>query len=109
MESDHWDNKKSYPTRSRKRFVLWLLGGILCFSFLVIGSYRLINGFQYWQNNKQVRDSYIKTIEKLRLEQQILKEELDKIQHNNLTKERLARELGYIKPGETVYKIIPSK
>lgn len=109
MKKDHWDNSKSYPVRKRRPFILWLLVGILGFSFLAVGSYRLINGFQYWQHNKQVRDSYVQAIEELKLEQQSLKEELYKLQYNQLTKERLARELGYIKQGETVYKIMPPK
>ncbi len=109
MEIGKWDDDKSYPGRGWRRFILWLLIVIFGFSSLVIGGYRLINGFQYWRQNDQVRDSYVQAIEELKLEQQSLKEELYKLQYNRLTKERLARELGYIKPGETVYKIVSGK
>ena len=108
MEFNHWDNSKSYPVPSRKRFVLWLVVGIVGFSISVLVSYRLVRSFQYLQENNRIRDGYVQNIERLKLEQESLKEELYKIQYNRLAKERLARELGYIKPGETVYKIIPT-
>ena len=36
-----------------------------------------------------------------------LKEEIYKLKHDLFTQEQLAREMGYIKPGETVYKFAP--
>ncbi|MBM3212940.1 hypothetical protein FJZ33_12015 [Candidatus Poribacteria bacterium] len=107
---EYWIDNKSYPPRKRrKRLILWAITSILAFSLIFISSVRLVYGFQYWQQNKQAKESYIQSIEKLKLEQQSIKEEIDKLQNSILIKERLARELGYIKTGEIIYRITPSK
>lgn len=84
-----------------------LLICIVSLFLFAIGSYRLIQGVQYWQRNKEIKQGYIQAVEKLKQKQQQLKDEIYRLNYNLLTQERLARELGYIRPGEIVYKILP--
>ena len=76
-------------------------------SFLAIDSYKFVPRVRYWWRNREIKQGYVTEVERLRQEQQQLKEEIDKLEHSPLTQERIAREMGYIKPGETVYKFVP--
>jgi cell division protein FtsB len=80
-----------------------LLGTTLIF-LLTIGGYRFVRGFQYWRRNLKIRREYIQEVDRLKQKRQRLKDELYKLEHSLLAQERLAREIGYIKPGEVVYK-----
>lgn len=80
-----------------------LLGAAFLF-LLTIGSFRFVKGFQYWRRNSKIRREYIQEVDRLRQKRQRLKDELYKLEHSLLAQERLAREIGYIKPGEVVYK-----
>jgi len=84
-----------------------LLLCIVLLPLLTLEVYRFVDGFQRWRHNREIKQGYVNEIERLSQEQQRLKEEIDKLKHNRLTQERLAREMGYVKPGETVYKIAP--
>jgi len=93
-------------TRGTKRWGTFLIL-LICtafLSFLAVDGYRFIKGLQYWQRNREIKQGYVQKVERLQQEQQRLKEEIDKLEHNVLSQERLAREMGYIKPGEIVYK-----
>jgi cell division protein FtsB len=98
-------------TRGTKRWgtflILLICTAFLC--FLAVDSYRFIKGLQYWQRNREIKQGYVQKVERLQQEQQRLKEEIDKLEHNVLSQERLAREMGYIKPGEIVYKFAPTE
>lgn len=76
-------------------------------SFLAIDGYKFVPRFQYWLRNREIKQEYVMAVEEVRQEQERLKAEIDKLKNNSLTQERLAREMGYIKPGETVYKFVP--
>ena len=76
-------------------------------SFVAIDGYKFVPRFQYWLRSKEIKQEYVAAVEELRQEQGRLKTEIDKLENNALTQERLAREMGYIKPGETVYKFVP--
>ena len=80
-----------------------LLGAAFLF-LLTIGGYRFVRGFQYWRRNSNIRREYIQEVDRLRQQRQHLKDELYKLEYSLLAQERLAREIGYIKPGEVVYK-----
>jgi cell division protein FtsB len=80
-----------------------LLGAAFLF-LLTIGGYRFVRGFQYWRRNLKIRREYIQEVDRLRQKHQRLKDELYKLEHSLLAQERLAREIGYIKPGEVLYK-----
>jgi cell division protein FtsB len=98
-------------TRSARR---WRAFGKLLFcvaflSFLALNGYRFTRGFRYWSRNREIRRGYVQEVERLRQEQERLKEEIYKLKHSLLAQERLAREMGYIKPGEIVYKFVPKR
>ena len=94
--------------RARAWGFFWkLLVFVGVLSFLAIDGYKFVPRLQYWWNNREIKQEYVTEVERLRGEQQRLKEEMDKLGHSLLTQERLAREMGYIKPGETVYKLVP--
>jgi cell division protein FtsB len=76
-------------------------------SFLAIDGYKFVPRFQYWLRNREIKQEYVMAVEEVRQEQERLKAEIYKLENNTLTQERLAREMGYIKPGETVYKFAP--
>jgi cell division protein FtsB len=76
-------------------------------SFLAIDGYKFIPQVRYWWRNKEIKQGYVEEISRLQQEQERMKEEIEKLKNNALTHERLAREIGYIKPGETVYKFVP--
>ena len=80
---------------------------VVLLSFLVLDGYRFARGFQYWWRNRKIKQAYVEEVERLRQEQQQLKEEIHRLEHSALAQERLAREMGYIKPGETVYMLVP--
>ena len=96
-------------TRAARRWrSFWKL--LLCvtlLSFLVLDGYRFTQRFQYWCRNREIKQGYVEEVERLRQEQQQLKEEIHKLRYSPLAQERIAREMGYIKPGETVYKFVP--
>ena len=98
-----------HTTRATSRWrVLWkFLFCVVFLSFLVLNSYRFVRGFQSWWRNREIRQGYARETERLTQERQRLKEQIDKLEHSPLAQERLAREMGYIKPGETVYKLVP--
>ena len=91
---------------TKKRGISWKL--LFCFaflSFLIMDGYRSIRGFERWRRNRAIKQGYVQAVERLRLEQKQLEEEIRKLESNPLAQERVAREMGYIKPGETVYKL----
>jgi len=98
-------------TRSARRWRAFgkLLLCVAFLSFLALDGYRSARGFQYWWRNREIKRGYVQEVERLRQEQQRLKEEIHKLEHSLLTQEELAREMGYIKPGEIVYKFVPKR
>jgi cell division protein FtsB len=99
--------KDKTPAVRRWRSFWKLLLCAALVSFLVLDGYRFTQRFQYWCRNREIKREYIEEVERLRQEQQRLKEEIYKLRYSPLAQERIAREMGYIKPGETVYKFIP--
>ena len=108
MQKKNRRSDRKRASRARVLDAFWkllVLVGVL--SFLAIDGYKFVPRLQYWWHNREIKQEYVTEVEKLRAEQQQLKEEKDKLGHNLLTQERLAREMGYVKPGETVYKLAP--
>jgi cell division protein FtsB len=84
----------------------WL--SILAVFMLLISLYRFVEGFQNWQEARQIKLQSLDELTELERERDRLKIRVEKLKTDELTKERLARRLTYIKPGELVYKIVPS-
>jgi len=95
--------KMNQTARGWNLFGRLLLGAAFLF-LLTIGGYRFVRGFQYWRRNSNIRREYIQEVDRLKQQRQRLKDELYKLEHSLLAQERLAREIGYIMPGEVVYK-----
>jgi len=66
--------------------------------------YRLGDGFRYWWQNKRLKKQYIQEIASLEQKQAEMKRELDSLKYGVFENERLAREIGYVKPGEIVFR-----
>jgi len=84
-----------------------LLLCIAFLSFLALDGYRFVKGFRYWWRNREIRQGYVEEVEWLRREQKRLKGEIHNLRYSLFAQEELAREMGYIKPGEIVYKFVP--
>ena len=96
----------------KERIGIWRISRmiIICVIATIIISvqvYRLGDAFRYWWRNREVKKLYIQEISKLEQQQENMKEELHNLKYNTLTNERLAREMGYVKSGEIVYKFTP--
>jgi len=102
-------NERNRPVRRKKKWsILWKV--LLCIAFLffmTMDGYRSIRRFQYWQRNKEIKREYVQAVERLQQEKRQLEKEINDLKNRPLTQERLARKIGYIKPGETVYKFVP--
>ena len=81
---------------------------ILAVVMLLVSLYRFVEGFQDWQEAREIKRRSLDELAELERERDRLKVRVEKLKTDELTKERLARRLSYIKPGETVYKIVPS-
>jgi cell division protein FtsB len=100
--------KHKLDKKATKRRLLWkLLLCVVFLAFIAIDGYRFFNIFQSWRINGEIKQEYLEAVDKLRKEQEQLKQEIHDLKYRRLTQERLAREMGYIKPGETVYKLSP--
>jgi cell division protein FtsB len=84
----------------------WLF--ILALVVLLVSLYRFVEGFQNWQEARQIKQNYLEELDAFKLKREDLKERVEKLKSDELSKERLARRLGYIKPGEIVYKVVRS-
>ena len=81
---------------------------ILAVVMLLISLYRFVEGFQNWQEARQIKQRSLDELAALERERDRLKIRVEKLKTDELTKERLARRLNYIKPGEAVYKVVSS-
>ncbi len=81
---------------------------ILAVVMLSISLYRFVEGFQNWQEAREIKRRSLDELAELERERDLLKVRVEKLKTDELTKERLARRLSYIKPGEVVYKVSPS-
>ncbi len=103
-------NHRRIKNHSNRWLFLWvLLIFIIIIPIMILQVYRFSSAFQYWWHNKKLKEEYTKEIYKLYLEQAKLKKEIYNLNHNKFVFERLAREIGFIKPGEIVYKFSNNK
>ena len=80
---------------------------ILATPVLVLGLYRFVEGFIYWNQCRVIHQDYINEINKLKEERDQLQDYVKRLESDEFTQERIARKQGYIKKGETVYRIVP--
>jgi cell division protein FtsB len=87
------------------RFVKICLIILVALLVLLAGLYQVVQGFWRWQEAREVKQQYDDKIAELEDRRDQLKEYVEKLKTHPLTKERIARRIGYIKRGETIYKI----
>jgi cell division protein FtsB len=85
----------------------WLF--IVTLPVLLISSYRFVEEFQNWQKARQVKQDYLEKLGELEQKRDRLKLRAEKLKSDELNQERLVRQFGFIKPGETVYKVVKSR
>ena len=81
---------------------------ILAVIMLLISLYRFVEGFRNWQEAREIKQRSLDELAALELERDRLKVRVEKLKTDEFTKEQLARRFSYVKPGEVVYKIVPS-
>lgn len=101
-ETYYSHKKKVSGFRILSRLIISIIATIMI-SFQI---YSLGGEIKHWQENREKKQKYIQEINDLEQQQRLLKKEILELKNNKLTLERLAREMGYIKPGEIVYKFI---
>ncbi|MEK7399671.1 MAG: septum formation initiator family protein [Candidatus Poribacteria bacterium] len=99
----------NYPKRKKVGgfSIMWRL--LICIIVTIVFSvqiYTFGDAFKYWWGNKEIKKKYTQLVSQLEQQQEMMKKEILNLKNNKLAQERLAREMGYIKPGEIVYKFI---
>ncbi len=79
----------------------------IALALLLVSVRQFMNGYSDWQQAQLAEEAYRAEIQELESERDRLKQRVEMLQNDRLTKERLARKrLGYIKPGELRFKVI---
>jgi len=76
---------------------------------LAICLYRFVDDVQLYEAAQALKLRKVEELERLKEKRDETRELAERLTSDPLTKERLARAEGYIKPGETVYFIQPAK
>lgn len=82
---------------------------IIAIPFLIISLYRFINRYADRQEIRVAEQHHLDEVEKLKKYRDKLKKDVEDLESDEFAQERLVRRKGYIKPGETVYQIIPKQ
>ena len=80
---------------------------LLAMPVLALGLYRFVEGFIYWNQCRMIQQDYVDEINKLKAERDKLQDYVRRLESDEFTQEQIARKQGYIKKGETVYRIVP--
>ena len=80
---------------------------LIALALLLVSVRQFMNGYSDWQQAQLAEKAYRAEIQELESERDRLKQRVEMLQNDRLTKERLARKrLGYIKPGELRFKVV---
>ena len=80
---------------------------LIALALLLVSVRQFMNGYSDWQQAQLAEEAYRAEIQELESERDRLKQRVEMLQNDRLTKERLARKrLGYIKPGELRFKVV---
>ena len=88
-----------------RRFLRICLAAFLLV-LLASNLYHTQQGFLNWHRAIAFRTDFQAKLKKLRQQRDDLKTRVAQLESNPLTQERLVRQLGYIKPGEKVYRFV---
>lgn len=79
---------------------------LIAVGLLFVSVNQFMNGYSDWQRAQILEEAYRAEIRELEAERDRLKQRVEMLKNDELTKERLARKrLGYIKPGELKFKV----
>ena len=93
---------------SRLRMPAWTtVASVVTGLLLAICLYRLVDDVQLYEAAQELKLRKVQELERLKEKRDDTRELAERLTSDPLTKERLARAEGYIKPGETVYFIKP--
>ena len=80
---------------------------LLALGLLLVSVRQFMKGYDDWQRAQIAEEDYRAEIRQLEAERDRLKQRVEMLKNDRLTKERLARKrLGYIKPGERKFKVV---
>ena len=80
---------------------------LIALALLLVSVRQFMNGYSDWQQAQLAEEAYRAEIRELEAGRDRLKQRVEMLQNDRLTKERLARKrLGYIKPGELRFKVV---
>ncbi|MCY3724331.1 MAG: septum formation initiator family protein [Candidatus Poribacteria bacterium] len=80
---------------------------LIALALLLVSVRQFMNGYGDWQQAQLAEEAYRAELRELEVKRDRLKQRVEMLQDDRLTKERLARKrLGYIKPGELKFKVV---
>ncbi len=80
---------------------------IISIALLVFSVTQFMHGYDDWQDAQRIESSYQKALLGLENRRDKLKERVESLKNDTLTKERLVRKrLGFVKPGEIKFKVV---
>ncbi len=80
---------------------------LIALGLLLVSVRQFMKGYDDWQQAQQAEDAYRGEIQELEAERDRLKQRVEMLKNDELTKERLAKKrLGYVRPGERKFKVV---
>ncbi len=80
---------------------------LIALGLLLVSVRQFMKGYDDWQQAQIAEKAYRAEIRELEAERDRLKQRVELLKNDELTKERLARKrLGYIRPGERKFKVV---
>ena len=80
---------------------------LIALGLLLVSVRQFMKGYDDWQQAQRAEDAYRAEIQELEVERDRLKQRVEMLKNDELTKERLAKKrLGYIRPGERKFKVV---
>lgn len=80
---------------------------IVALALLAVSVRQFMNGYKAWQDAQKLEEDFQKEILRLENRRDELKNQVELLKDDTLTKERLVRKrFGYVKPGEIKIKVI---
>lgn len=83
---------------------------IIALALLIVSVRQFMSGYEAWQEAQVDEKGYQAETQELKTERDRLKQRVEMLKNDTLTKERLVRKrFGYIKPGEIKYIVKPAQ
>ena len=80
---------------------------LIALGLLLVSVRQFMKGYDDWQQAQLAEDAYRVEIRELEAERDRLKQRVEMLKNDELTKERLAKKrLGYVRPGERKFKVV---